>query len=91
MHRACHQLRLDRKSLNTKRLGSYSRNKSVPELFRGWDWLFRFWDARCEAATQSEYVAVFNKSIIADSLKQSRIEFGLGVSGGFREARLLCC
>ncbi len=45
MHGACHQVYLDRKLLNTKRLSPYSRSKSVAESFRGWDWLFRFWDA----------------------------------------------
>src|SRR4029077_11846993 len=59
MHGACHQVCLDRKSLNTKGLSPFSRSKSVAESFRRWDWLFRFWDARCNAATQSEYVAVF--------------------------------
>jgi hypothetical protein len=41
-----------------------------------WDWLFRFWDARCNTATQSEYVAVFGKRIIADSLKKGRWDNG---------------
>jgi hypothetical protein len=39
------QVCVDRKSLNAKRLSLYSRNKSVAESFRGWDLLFRFWDA----------------------------------------------
>jgi hypothetical protein len=76
MHRACHQVYLDRKSLNTKRLSPYSLSRSVAESFRGWDWLFRFWDARRNTARQSEYVAVFGQRIIADSLKQSRLELG---------------
>ena len=70
------QVSLDRKSLNTKRLSPYSRSKSVADSFRGWDWLFRFWDARCNTATQSEYVAVFGKRIIADSLKKGRLDYG---------------
>jgi hypothetical protein len=74
---------LDRKSLNTKRLRLYSRSKSVAESFRGWDWLFRFWDARRNTATQSEYVAVFGQRIIADSLRQSRLELGLRISRAF--------
>jgi hypothetical protein len=77
MHGACHQVCFARKSLNTTRLSPYSRSKSVAESFHGWDWLFRFWDARCKTATQSEYVAVFGKRIIADSLKKSRLELGL--------------
>ena len=80
MHGACQQVCLARKSLNTKRLSPYSRSKGVVKSFRGWDWLFRFWDARCNTATQSEYVAVFGKRIIADSLKQSRLELGLRLS-----------
>ena len=48
------QVCVDRKSLNTKRLSLDSRSKSVAESFRGWDLLFRFWDARCNPATQSE-------------------------------------
>jgi len=71
MHWACHQVCLDRKSLNTKRLSPYSRSKSLAESFRCWDWLFRFWDARCNTATQSEYVAVFGKMIIAGSPKNN--------------------
>ena len=62
---------LARKSLNTKRLSPNSRSKSLAESFRGWDWLFRFWDARCNTATQSEYVAVFGKMIIAGSPKNN--------------------
>jgi hypothetical protein len=31
----------------------------MAEWFRSWDWLFRFRDARCNTATQSECVAVF--------------------------------
>ena len=76
MHTACHQVCLDRKSLNTKRLSPYSRSKSVAESFRGWDWLFRFWDARCNTATQSEYVAVFGKRIIADNLSKAGWSWG---------------
>ncbi len=71
-----HQVCLDRKSLNIKRLSPYSRSKSVAESFRGWDWLLRFWDAPCNTATQSEYVAVFGKRIIADSLKKGRLDYG---------------
>ena len=71
MHSACHQCALARKSLNTKRLSPNSRSKSLAESFRGWDWLFRFWDARCNTATQSEYVAVFGKMIIAGSPKNN--------------------
>jgi hypothetical protein len=56
----------------------------VAESFRRWDWLFRFWDGRCKTATQSEYVAVFGKRIIAASLKQSRLELGLGVTSGLQ-------
>ncbi len=82
MHGACHQVCLDRKSLNTKRLSPYSRSKNVADSFRGWDWLFRFWDARCNTATQSEYVAVFGKRIIADSLKKGRFGLGLHLSAG---------
>jgi len=48
----------------------------VAESFRGWDWLFRFWDGSCNTATQSQYVAVFGKRIIADSLKKSRLDYG---------------
>jgi len=48
-----------RKSLNTKRLSFYSCSKSLAESFRGWDLLFRFWDARCNTAMQSEYVSIF--------------------------------
>ena len=54
MHWACHQVCLDRKSLNTKKLSPYSRSKSLAESFHGWDWMFRFWDARCNTGTQSE-------------------------------------
>ena len=64
MHGTCHQVRLDRKSLNTKRLSPYARSKSVAESFRGWDWLFRFWDARCNTASQSESLAVFWRWIV---------------------------
>ena len=64
MHAACHQVCLDRKSLNTKRLSPYSLSKSVAESFRGWDWLFRFWDARCNTATQSEYVVILAKGLL---------------------------
>jgi hypothetical protein len=71
MHGACHQVCLDRKALNTKGLSPYSRSKSVTESFRGWDWLFRFWDARCNTATQSEHVAVFGKRIITDNLSKA--------------------
>ena len=76
MHGACQQVCLARKSLNTTRLSPYSRSKSVAESFRGWDWLFRFWDGSCNTATQSEYVAVFGKRIIADSLKKGRLDYG---------------
>src|SRR5207247_8640467 len=76
MHTACHQVCLDRKSLNIKRLSPYSRSKSVAESFRGWDWLFRFWDAPCNTATQSEYVAVFGKRIIADNLSKAGWSWG---------------
>ena len=76
MHGACHQVCLDRKSLNTKRLSLYSRSKSVAESFRGWDWLFRFWDARCNTATQSGIGCGFGKRIIADSLKKGRLDYG---------------
>jgi hypothetical protein len=48
----------------------------VAESFRGWDWLFRFWDAHCNTATQSEHVAVSGKGIIADSLKKGRLDYG---------------
>ena len=75
MHGACHEVCLDRKSLNIKRLSPYSHSKSVAEPFRGWDWLFRFWDAR-NTATQSECVAIFGKRIIADSLKKGRLDYG---------------
>jgi hypothetical protein len=76
MHGACHQVCFDHKSLNTKRLSLYSRGKSVAESFRGWDWLFRFWDARCNTATQLEIGCGFGKRIIADSLKKGRLDFG---------------
>ena len=76
MHGACHQVNLEGKSLNTKRLSPYSLSKSVAESFRGWDLLFRFWDARCNTATQSDYVAVFGERIIADSLKKGRLDYG---------------
>jgi hypothetical protein len=45
----------------------------VAESFRSWDWRFRFWDARCNTATQSEYVAVFGKMIISGSPKKGRL------------------
>jgi hypothetical protein len=38
--------------------------------------MFRFWDARCNTGTQSEYVAVFGKRIIAGSLKKGRLDNG---------------
>ena len=76
MHGTCHQVCLDRKSFNTKRLSPYSRSKSLAESFHGWDWLFRFWDARCNTATQSEWVAVFGKRIFAGSLKKDRLDSG---------------
>jgi hypothetical protein len=76
MHWACHQVCLGRKSLNTKRLSAYSRSESLAESFRGWDWLFRFWDAICNTGTQSEWVAVFGKMIIAGSLKKDRLDKG---------------
>src|SRR4030095_8514239 len=77
MHGACHQVCLDRKSLNTKRLSPYSRSKNVVDSFRGWDWLFRFWDGpRCNTATQSESVAVFGKRIIADNLSKAGWSLG---------------
>ena len=58
------QVCVHRKSLNTKRLSLYSRSESTAESFRGWDLLFRFWDARCNTATQSEYAAVLAKSLL---------------------------
>jgi hypothetical protein len=76
MHGACHQVCLERKSLNTKGLSPYSLSKSVAESFRGWDWLFRFWDARYITATQSDYVAVFGKRFIAGSPKKGRLDSG---------------
>ena len=45
------------------------------ESFCCWDWLFRFWDAHCKSATQSEYTAVFVRNI-ADSLKKGRLNHG---------------
>jgi len=76
MHGTCHQVCLDRKSLNTKKLSPYSRSKSLAESFHGWDWMFRFWDARCNTGTQSEWVAVFGKMIIPGSLKKGRLDNG---------------
>ena len=67
---------LARKSLNTKTLSPNSRSKSLAESFRGWDWMFRFWDARCNTGTQSERVAVFGKMIIPGSLKKGRLDNG---------------
>jgi hypothetical protein len=38
--------------------------------------MFRFWDARCNTGTQSEWVAVFGKRIFAGSLKKGRLDNG---------------
>jgi hypothetical protein len=38
--------------------------------------MFRFWDARCNTGTQSEWVAVFGKMIIPGSLKKGRLDNG---------------
>ena len=75
MHGACHQVCIDSKSLNTKRLRPYSRRKSVAASFRGRDWLFRFWDARWNTVTQRVGCG-FGKRIIADSLKKGRLDYG---------------
>jgi hypothetical protein len=88
MHWACHQVYLARKSLNRKRLSTHSRSKSLAESFRGWDWLFRFWDTCCNTTTQSEYVAVFGKMIIAGSPKKCRLDSGY-VSALDRDGRTI--
>ena len=80
MHGACHQVCLARKSLNTKRLGPYSPTKSLSESFRGWDWLFRFWDAPLQHRHAIKVRCGFWKTIIADSLKQIRLELGMRFS-----------
>lgn len=80
MHTACHQVWLERKSLNTKRLSPYSRSKSLTESFHGWDWLFRFWDARRNRATQSEYVAVVGAGSVTDERSWIAYAHGYGKS-----------
>jgi hypothetical protein len=72
MHGACHQVCLDRKSLNTKRLSPYSHSKSLAESFRGWDLAVSLLGRPLQHRHAIRIGCIVGKRIIADSLKKGR-------------------
>jgi len=65
MHKACHQLCLDRKSVNTKRLSPYPPGKGVAKSFPQLGLAASLLGRHCNTATRSESVAGLAKRLLS--------------------------